>query len=57
MDGSWLVPAPKTRFFATFVITYIRSVIRLAFPLASSHTSSDTPMPQKCFAPVLAFPP
>src|SRR6516164_1307638 len=52
MGGSWLGPAPKTLSFATFVITYIRSVIRLVFPLVSSHTSFDTPMPQKCFAPV-----
>ena len=56
MGGFWLGPAPKTRSFATFVITYIRSVMGSVCPPASSHISFDTPMPQKCFAPRLAFP-
>jgi len=57
MDGSWLGPAPKTRCFAIFAITYIRSVMGSVCPPASSPISFDTPMPQKCFAPVLPFPP
>ena len=57
-DGRLLArPAPKTRCFAIFAITYIRSVMGSVCPPASSHISFDTPMPQKCFAPVLAFPP
>src|SRR5439155_1514492 len=36
MDSSWPVRAPETRSFVTFVITYIRSAIRSAFPPASS---------------------
>ena len=56
MDGSWLGPAPKTRCFAIFAITYIRSVMGSVCPPASFPISFDTPMPQKCFAPRLAFP-
>jgi len=54
MGGSLPVRARKTRSFVTFVITYIKSAIRSAFLPASSHISFATPMPRRCFEPVLA---
>ena len=57
MDGSWPARAPKKHSFVNFVITCIRSATRSAFPPPSSRTNLDTAMPQKCFVPVLVFPP
>ena len=43
--------------FVNSAITRIKSVMRSAFPPASSRTSFVTPMPQRCFMPVLVFSP
>jgi integrase len=53
-DGRLLA---RPRSFVNSVITCIRSATRSAFPPASSRTNLDTAMPQKCFVPVLVFPP
>jgi integrase len=57
IDGSWPVRAAKKHSFVNSAITCIRSVTRSAFPPASSRTSVDIPMRQKCFEPVWVFPP
>ena len=54
-DGGLLARPPKPRSFVVFVITYMRSAIRSVFPLASSRTNCDIPMPPRCFAPASPF--
>ncbi len=55
MDGFWHVRALEKHSFVNSAITCIRSVMRSAFPIASSRTSFATVMPRKCFEPVSAF--